>query len=123
MGNKQSTPKLFSPVHLDIPCVLFFKTGPLIEPIDFVHRICKEIVATPSVRKMKYVNRLTPMTLIAKATERGLQELGSTILQKHFNMAADVIEEPTSEENKDSEGMPNVSVSQNSSQHELLPSA
>ncbi|KAH9210106.1 hypothetical protein DL95DRAFT_371394 [Leptodontidium sp. 2 PMI_412] len=93
MDNKQSTTKLFSPVHLDIPCVLFFKTNSLIEPIDFVHRICKEIVATPGVRKMKYVNRLTPMTLIAKATEKGLQELGSTVLQKHFNMAADIDEE------------------------------
>ncbi|KAH7369887.1 hypothetical protein BKA65DRAFT_7169 [Rhexocercosporidium sp. MPI-PUGE-AT-0058] len=109
LDDKQSVTKLFSPVHLDIPCVLFFKTNPLIEPIDFVHRICKEVVATPSVRKMKYVNRLTPMTLIAKATEKGLQELESTVLRKHFNMAPDVDEEPTSGEEKIDKEMPNYS--------------
>ncbi|KAL2072265.1 hypothetical protein VTL71DRAFT_11608 [Oculimacula yallundae] len=104
LDNKQSTTKLFSPVHLDIPCVLFFKTSPRIEPIDFVHRICKEVVANPDVRKMRYINRLTPMTLMARATEKGLQELGSTILQKHFSMAADVGNEPTTEENHGGEG-------------------
>ncbi|KAH7409481.1 hypothetical protein BKA64DRAFT_705243 [Cadophora sp. MPI-SDFR-AT-0126] len=109
LDNKQSTTKLFSPVHLDIPCVLFFKTGPAIEPVDFVHRICREIVDRPGVRRMKYVNRLTPMALMAKATERGLQDLGHTVLQKHFQMAADVSEEPTPGEEKCSEGIPNPS--------------
>lgn len=115
LDNKSSTTKLFSPVHLEIPCVLFFKTGPAIEPVDFVHRICKEVVEKPGVRRMKYVNRLTPMTLMAKATEKGLQDLGSTVLQRHFHMAADATEEPTSVEEKDSEDIPNSSVSQISS--------
>ncbi|KAG4412093.1 hypothetical protein IFR04_014768 [Cadophora malorum] len=109
LDNKSSTTKLFSPVHLEIPCVLFFKTGPAIEPVDFVHRICKEVVEKPGVRRMKYVNRLTPMTLMAKATEKGLQDLGSTVLHKHFHMAADATEEPTSAKEKDSEDIPNSS--------------
>lgn len=89
MGDKQGKIKLFSPVHLDIPCVLFFKTRHPIDPIDFVYRICKEIVAKPGVRRMKYVNRLTPMTLMAKATEKGLEDLGRTVLRKHFNLAVE----------------------------------
>ncbi|PBP23101.1 26S protease regulatory subunit 6B, partial [Diplocarpon rosae] len=87
MDSKQSNDKLFSPVHLDIPCVLFFRTRKPIDPIDFVHRICKEIVANPGVRRMKYVNRLTPMTLMAKASEKGLEDLARTVLQEHFNLA------------------------------------
>ncbi|KAK0110420.1 hypothetical protein ONS96_002033 [Cadophora gregata f. sp. sojae] len=109
LDNKSSTTKLFSPVHLDIPCVLFFKTGPAIEPVDFVHRICKEVVEKPGVRRMKYVNRLTPMTLIAKATERGLQEVASTVLQKHFHMAVNAVEETISGEEKVIENFPNYS--------------
>lgn len=81
--------KLFWPVHLDLPCVLFFKTRPPIDPVDFVHRICKEVVSTPGIRRMKYINRLTPVTLIGKATEKGLGELGKTILSQHFNLQED----------------------------------
>ncbi|XMA13886.1 hypothetical protein WAI453_006677 [Rhynchosporium graminicola] len=109
MDNKQSTTRLFSPVHLDMPCVLFFKTSPRIEPVDFVHRICKEIATKPGVRKMKYINRLTPMTLMAKATEKGLQELGTTILQKHFIMAAGVDDGSKSGAENASEEMPHSS--------------
>ena len=81
--------KLFSPVHLDLPCVLFFKTRPPIDPVDFVHRICEEVVSTPGIRRMKYINRMTPVTLIGKATEKGLGELGKTILGQHFNLRED----------------------------------
>ncbi|CAL3971838.1 unnamed protein product [Diplocarpon coronariae] len=92
MDSKQNNKKLFSPVHLDIPCVLFFKTRQPIDPIDFVHRICEEIVAKPGVRRMKYVNRLTPMTLMAKASEKGLEDLASTVLQEHFILAKNFTE-------------------------------
>lgn len=115
MGDKQSKIKLFSPVHLDIPCVLFFKTRHPIDPIDFVHKICKEIVAKPGVRRMKYVNRLTPMTLMAKATEKGLEDLGRTVLRKHFNLVVEIDEEQVAEgegrKGETSGPMPNHSVS------------
>ena len=35
---------------------------------------------------MKYANRLTPMTLMGKATEKGLEELGRTVLGEHFKL-------------------------------------
>ncbi|PBP20855.1 26S protease regulatory subunit 6B [Diplocarpon rosae] len=90
MDTKQNNNRLFSPVHLDIPCVLFFRTRQPIDPIDFVHRICKEIVVNPGIRRMKYVNRLTPMALMAKASEKGLEGLAMTVLQEHFNLAEKV---------------------------------
>lgn len=33
---------------------------------------------------MRYINRLTPVTIIGKATEKGLEELGKTVLSPHF---------------------------------------
>jgi tRNA acetyltransferase TAN1 len=87
MGDKHAPTKLFSPVHLDLQCVLFFKTRPPIDPVDFVHRICEEIVSNSSVRKMKYANRLTPMTMIGKATEKGVEEVGKEVLGATFNLA------------------------------------
>ncbi|KAI9052471.1 hypothetical protein LZ554_003815 [Drepanopeziza brunnea f. sp. 'monogermtubi'] len=108
MDSKKGETKLFSPVHLDIPCVLFFKTRSPIDPIDFVHKICEEIVANPGVRRMKYVNRLTPMTLMAKATEKGLEDLGRTVLGEHFNMAEQAVHGDDAK-NETSEAKPNHS--------------
>jgi hypothetical protein len=79
---------MFTPIHLDIPCVLFFKTRPPLDPVDFVHRICQEVVSNPDIRKMRYINRLTPMTLIGRATERGLEDVAKTVLSQHFQLTA-----------------------------------
>ena len=86
MGNKQNHEKLITPVRLDVQCVLFFKVRPPIDPVDFVHRICMEAVSSPGIRRMRYINRLTPMTLIGKATEKGLEEIGAAVLKEHFNL-------------------------------------
>jgi hypothetical protein len=83
---KENGTKLFTQVHLDVQCVLFFKTLPTIDPVDFVHRICEEIVATPKIRRMRYINRLTPMTMFGKATEKGIEELSRVVLGKVFSM-------------------------------------
>ncbi|KAL3426209.1 THUMP domain-containing protein [Phlyctema vagabunda] len=87
LTQKKGITKTFSPVHLDIICVLFFKTQPSIDAVEFVHRLCEDAVSNPAHRRSKYVNRLTPMTLIGKATERGLEELGTSVLAKHFQLA------------------------------------
>jgi len=79
-------PKLFSAVKLDMDCVMFFKTLPPIDPVDFVHKICEELVSKLGVRRLRYVNRLTPNTIIGKATEKGLAELGKFVLGAHFQL-------------------------------------
>jgi tRNA acetyltransferase TAN1 len=86
MDKSSQHTKLIAPVRLDLQCVLFFKIRPPIDPVDFVHRICKEIVSTSGVRRMRYINRLTPMTLMGKATEKGLEEVGKAVLGQHFNL-------------------------------------
>lgn len=102
-----SSLRTFSPVPIDLPCVIFFKTRPPIDPVDFVSRICNEIVSTPGIRRMRYVNRLTPVTTTGRATEKGLEELGKALLSKHFTLKGE-------EENSD-EDSPAPSVSQSPS--------
>lgn len=89
LSTKNNSAKPFSPVYIDIDCVLFFKTRPPINPVGFVHEICKEAVMESSSRKSRYVNRLTPMTLMGKATERGLEEVGRSVIGEHFQLASD----------------------------------
>ena len=88
MGTRHNSKQIFTPVRIDLECVLFFKTKPPINPVDFVHRICDEIVSTPGIRRMRFVNRLSPVSLVAKATEKGLEELGKTVLRQHFRLAS-----------------------------------
>jgi tRNA acetyltransferase TAN1 len=115
MGKKQNHTKLISPVRLDLQCVLFFKIRPPIDPVAFVHRICKEVVSTSGIRRMRYINRLTPMTLMGKATEKGLGEVGKIVLGQHFNLREDqekVVEDEVKEGRKvESREFPNYSVS------------
>jgi tRNA acetyltransferase TAN1 len=87
MGQEKRQTALFLPVRLDLQCVLFFKTRPPIDPVDFVHRICKEIVSNPSIRRMRYVNRLTPVSFIGKATEKGIEEVATAVLAECFNLS------------------------------------
>ena len=89
MKKSQHPAHLFSPVHVDLHCVLFFKTRSPIDPVNFVHKICEEAVSIRGVKKSRYVNRLTPMTLMGKATEKGLEEVGKKVLGEHFQLAGE----------------------------------
>jgi len=89
MGQKQDSEKLFVPIHIEIQCVLFFKTSSRIDPADFVHRICKEVASNPKLRRMRYINRLTPMTIMGKATEKGIEEVGKAVLRTQFQLAGE----------------------------------
>lgn len=80
--------KLFTAVWLDIPCVLFFKTREPIEPVGFVKRICEDAVSGEP-RRSRFVNRLTPMTMMGKATEKGLEELSRAVLGKVFDIVGE----------------------------------
>lgn len=87
MAANQRSGKLFTPVYLDLQCVLFFKTRSPIAPVDFVRRICEDAGSHGSKRGVRFVNRLTPMTMIVKATEKSLEDLGKMVLREHFQLA------------------------------------
>ena len=86
-GMRSKTTKnetLFQPVKVDIQCVLFFKTRKPVEPVDFVHRICQDAVEG-ATKKHRWVKRLTPMTMMGKATVEGLEKVAQTVLQPVFH--------------------------------------
>jgi tRNA acetyltransferase TAN1 len=87
MTAKQGLGKLFTPVYLDLQCVLFFKTKSPIVPVDFVRTICEDATSQESKKRVRFVNRLTPMTVSAKATEKGLEDVGKRVLREHFQLA------------------------------------
>ena len=78
----------FLPVKMDIQCVLFFKTRPPIEPVSFVHRICKD-ASEGATQRARFVKRLTPMTIMGKATEDGLARVADAVLGPVFHADRD----------------------------------
>jgi tRNA acetyltransferase TAN1 len=73
--------------HTDLLCtvVVFFKVNSPIEPVSFVHTICKDAAASTHRKQSRSVKRLTPITLCGKATERGLEEVAKQVLAPHFH--------------------------------------
>ena len=66
--------------------VLFFKTAPPVDPTSFVLSFCKDVASNPEHKRAHAVKRLTPMTLIGKATENGIDELAEKVLAPHFHV-------------------------------------
>lgn len=66
---------------------MFFKTRSPIDPVEFVRRICEDAMAASAEQKAagRFVKRLTPMTLMGKATENGLEEVAKQVLAPHFH--------------------------------------
>ncbi|KAI9844917.1 MAG: hypothetical protein M1837_005203 [Sclerophora amabilis] len=81
---KPKREKAFQPARLGVQCVVFFKTRAPVEPVDLVHRICNDAATGAGLQQSRFVKRLTPTTLTAKATEKGLEEVAKTVLAPHF---------------------------------------
>lgn len=78
----------FNNVVLRTAAVIFFQTRAPIEPVSFVHRICADAVESSAVQRSRWVQRLTPMTLMGKATEKGLEDVARAVLAPHFHAQA-----------------------------------
>ena len=79
---------LFQSVKMDIQCVLFFKTRPPVEPVSFVHTICKD-AAEGATQRARFVKRLSPMVMMGKATEDGLAKVANAVLGPVFHADED----------------------------------
>ncbi|KAL8645180.1 MAG: hypothetical protein Q9210_006854 [Variospora velana] len=87
-GMQNTTSKqqaLFTPVKIEVQCVLFFKTRPPVEPVSLVHRICEDALYDKSLKRTRFVKRLTPMTRMGKANERSLEEVSKLVLGPVFH--------------------------------------
>ncbi|KAK8203896.1 THUMP domain-containing protein [Phyllosticta capitalensis] len=84
---KPTKEPLFRSVRIETDCIMFFKTRSPIDPVEFVRRICEDAMAASAEQKAagRFVKRLTPMTLMGKATENGLEEVAKQVLAPHFH--------------------------------------
>lgn len=97
-GKRQSGGVL-TEVRIKEECLLFMRCKAPIEPVEFSRRICQDAAnAGHGAAKARYLNRLTPLTVIAKASENGLDEAARKALACHFKLTATDYTAPSSSE-------------------------
>ncbi|KAI8962365.1 hypothetical protein F5Y11DRAFT_323245 [Daldinia sp. FL1419] len=81
----------FEPMRMDLDCLLFIRTKPPVDPVRLVHQICKDAteVTDKAQRRTRFINRFTPITMTAKATEAGVEEVAKNVLAKYFLLAGE----------------------------------
>ncbi|GAW17870.1 hypothetical protein ANO14919_073370 [Xylariales sp. No.14919] len=101
---KENKPKdaPFDVLKMNVDCVLFMRTRPPVDPLLLVREICKDATAAKdrSLRRSRFINKLTPIELTGKATEKGLEDVAKKVLSGHFQLANDETEEKDAGENK-----------------------
>ena len=95
------------PIRLNVDCLLFVKTQPPVNPVEFVKHICEDAAKlnapsesngsgdavvskdpeTKTMFRCRYVNRLTPVSATGKATEQGLVEVARKVLREWFDLS------------------------------------
>ncbi|KAL3952326.1 THUMP domain-containing protein [Purpureocillium lilacinum] len=86
--NKPKVRQIFSPVSAGIECLFFMKTMEPVQPGEFVLKICRDArdCPDPRQRKVKYINRLTPVFNTDKATEKGIVRVARSVLAPFFTL-------------------------------------
>ncbi|KAK1826833.1 hypothetical protein QBC39DRAFT_187409 [Podospora conica] len=89
-GTKDAVDEYFTPLKMNVDCLVFFKTKAPIQPIEFVKRICSDAQGPKQSGQFRcrYVNRLTPVTHIGKANKTGVMEVAKKALAPHFKLSA-----------------------------------
>lgn len=79
---------VFTEVRISQECLLFMKCKPPVEPVEFSRQICLDAAAQGGrARTTRYLNRLTPVSVIVKASEMKLVEEGARrALAGHFKL-------------------------------------
>ena len=65
--------------------VVFMKSASPVEPVSFVKRICEDAMDNTSLKRTRFVKRLTPMTLMGRASTEGLEDIAKKVLAPHFH--------------------------------------
>ncbi|KAF6826630.1 tRNA acetyltransferase TAN1 [Colletotrichum musicola] len=81
----------FKAIRAGIECVFFMKTRPPVDPVELCRRICQDASACgdPKERKTKYINRLTPVSILDKASENGVIRAARKALAPYFDLVPD----------------------------------
>lgn len=65
--------------------MVFFKTRAPVDPVSFVHKICQDTADGVQHKNCRFVKRLTPITGIEKANQKGLETVAEQVLAPHFH--------------------------------------
>ena len=91
---KRASDHVLAEIRIKEECLLFMRCKAPIEPVEFSRRICQDAASTGhGGAKARYLNRLTPLTAIAKASEIGLDEAARKALAGHFKLKSASTEE------------------------------
>lgn len=96
----------FIPVRSGIECVFFMKTRSPVEPVEFVNRICDDAEKCTDMteRKLRHINRLTPVVLIGKSLDSGIEKVAREVLKSTFALNPENASEPTTEAEEEADG-------------------
>ena len=85
---KDSADQVFTEVRVKDDCLLFIRARPPVEPVEFVRHICEGVKSSTdgTTKKTRYINRLTPITIMGKATSSGVEEVARSVLSDHFTL-------------------------------------
>jgi len=67
------------------PVVLFLKTRHPIDPVALVHHVCRDLANNTGKRSTRFAKRLSPMSMMGKATEAGLETVARAVLAPKFH--------------------------------------
>ena len=112
----------FEMVRSGLDCLFFVRVREPVEPIEFSRQVCIDAGKPAAARAAsgeeskqqseetaggermssaigfsRFVNRFTPITLLGRASEKGLEEVAKTVLANHFVMAREDDEDRTGE--------------------------
>ncbi|SMR63569.1 unnamed protein product [Zymoseptoria tritici ST99CH_3D1] len=82
---KPARGQLFTHVRVNLQCVVFFKTIAPVVPTDLVKRICEDAMNNSAIKRTRFAQRLTPMTLMGRASAEGLEKVCLEVLAPHFH--------------------------------------
>jgi len=89
-NNNDNNNNRMTPLKMNVDCLLFVKTQPPIDPVAFVRKICEDArrcEEVPGLMRCRYVNRLTPVSVMGKASENGLVEVARQALGQWFDLS------------------------------------
>lgn len=78
-------PPKFQAIRMDVPCVAFIKFDKSIDPVQLVHKLCLEAQVHPEKKRGRWIQRMTPITMIKKTLSVDLEAFAREILKPHFH--------------------------------------
>ncbi|PSR85480.1 hypothetical protein BD289DRAFT_259692 [Coniella lustricola] len=94
---------VFNEVRINQECLLFMRCKPPVEPVEFSRRICQDAATGSHSARARYLNRLTPVSVIAKASETGLEEATRKALAGHLKLQPKDVKADAASTEKDGE--------------------